>query len=621
MPRMNAPGQQHTPSILQRRLPFPVHAAILFVVAFALRWSYLSGTHLELQYPVSEYHLQHPTSALMIGDADLYFSEAKAFLTTGSLGLPYRPPGTTILLASAMAIGTPSYLTAHIWQILLGASIPILFAALALKWFNRRIAIVTGWLTATAFPLIILSGTLCSETHLLFLMATALLLLETPRTPFVAFAGLMFGLAMLTRAESALFIALIFLREFVIRRHTLRPRLVLIITFCLPVMIWSIRNYIVLDDAFPNAPLSFKYIPVSANGPLNFYLGNGPMASGGYRSFKIDRPDSQVAAEIDFSDPIQAGAFFHGYRRAMDHLYFHREQIQPLLKRKLSYFSRGLRTGFGLENYPLGLRGVMRRGDVWTPVSPVSFYILSLGWVLGLVLARPHSFKPPASHATWTTLFFIASSLVVCVLFFGLARNAAILLPFLFIGFAAFLDRLATFILEPVPKKIIPESVFRGIGTAAMIFLVVFTGWQAWDHHRHPVAFTSTNALFSQMVTTGDDTYTRQDLIREYERALQRMNDAGRIIIFEESLSTFYVGLAYAVNGDDPDRVERLIDAALRLDIANAAAWKLKGIQASKDSKTQSEAIRAFERYLQINPWSEDAAMIRDMITRMKYQF
>lgn len=631
MPRMNASGQQYNRHKLQFQRSFYIHLLVLCVVAAALRWGYLSGTHLQLQYPVVNFVDKQATSALMIGDAALYFKEAKTFLSTGSLGLPYRPPGTAMLLAGAMAIGSPTIRTAHIWQILIGALIPVFFAVLACHWFNRRIAVITGWLTATAFPMIILSGTLCSEIHLLFLLGAALVLLESERPATGAAAGVLLGFALLTRAETALFIGLLLIYEFVSRRHSLRYRTLLVFLLFLPVLAWSIRNYIVIDNMNPNAPAAQKRVIISANGPLNFYLGNGPMASGGYRSFNVEGSDQATAATIDFSDPIEAGAFYRGYQRAWDHLYFHPDQIAPLIRRKLVYFSRGLHWGIGLNNVPLGTRGVMRRGDMWTSESAITFYILSLGWLLGVIVT-------PKQHRRGflISLFYIIATVLISIVFFGLARNAATMLPFLFIGLAVFLDwffaKILKFILKPVPEilkpvpkkvpeKSVPKTSSKLPGYATLMVVTFFFGWQALDQSLNPVTFTSTNAIFAEMKTSGDDTYTRQDLIREYEYALERVEKADRIIVFEESMSTFLVGLAYAVNGDDPDRVDRLIDSALALDLSNGEAWKLKGIRAVKDPETKTEGIRALERYLQVNPRAGDAEMIREGVTRMKYEF
>ena len=105
------------------------------------------------------------------------------------------------------------------------------------------------------------------------------------------------------------------------------------------------------------------WVAVTASGPIVFALANNARADGTFQ------PDALVAklggGRLDLRDPAQADLYLHGYRRGWDFLIGNPRAAASLFAKKLALASDAHALGFGLSNWPVGLRGTRRAGVLW----------------------------------------------------------------------------------------------------------------------------------------------------------------------------------------------------------------------------------------------------------------
>ena len=155
-----------------------------------------------------------PHGVFFKGDSGLWVEYARALLAGRpfELDLPIHPPGTAYLLewfwdGREVAIGG-----LRLFWALLGAGLVLLVYVAALRSFGLLVAAVAGTACAASTGLLMLSGSLDSETPYLLLAAGTLCLFESvragPRWDRLAVWSGLHGLACLFRVEHALFYAL-----------------------------------------------------------------------------------------------------------------------------------------------------------------------------------------------------------------------------------------------------------------------------------------------------------------------------------------------------------------------------------------------------------------------------
>ena len=211
----------------------------------------------------------------------------------------------------------------------------------------------------------------------------------------------------------------------------------------------------ILEQAFGYIPQRLQRYPfVSLYGPLNFALANHPTATGGFTRTPLEAPPPLVGSypsflvqglppeQLSFVYPPHLRLFNEGYTIAWSWISTHPRDFTRLAWRKLTIFWSGAThgvTGYGL---PVGLSGPRRAVDMVTPEAPLAtlwrLALLALA-VTGLAMNWRHPALPP-----W--LLFLATRVVVTVLFFGYARHGATAIPVLALllglAVAPLLDRL-----------------------------------------------------------------------------------------------------------------------------------------------------------------------------------
>jgi 4-amino-4-deoxy-L-arabinose transferase-like glycosyltransferase len=193
-----------------------------------------------------------------------------------------RPPAYPYFLGGVFAVSGNSFTAGRLAAAVLGVVAVFLTGLIAQQLWSRRAALVAMALAAIYPPLVLLSGTLLSESLalplVLGLVALVLAYRDRPRPRWVApAAGLLFGLALLDRPALVMFalplVAGLWARPWRSWRAAREPVIALVVA-ALAIVPWTIRNANAFHDFVPISTQSGflvagTYNPVSANDPVN----------------------------------------------------------------------------------------------------------------------------------------------------------------------------------------------------------------------------------------------------------------------------------------------------------------------------------------------------------------
>jgi 4-amino-4-deoxy-L-arabinose transferase-like glycosyltransferase len=176
----------------------------------------------------------------------------------------FRPPGYPYLLGGVYALtgvdrATPAtrYRVGRIANALVGTAIVALVGVLAFQLFGRRVALAAMALGAVYLPLVLVSGTLMSEPLFAALLLGALTAAihhrrSAHRYRWAALAGVLGGLAILTRANAAILLVPLAIAVWDIRSwRALAPPALLVAVALATVAPWTIRNAVVFHSFVP----------------------------------------------------------------------------------------------------------------------------------------------------------------------------------------------------------------------------------------------------------------------------------------------------------------------------------------------------------------------------------
>jgi hypothetical protein len=230
-------------------------------------------------------------------DSHAYYAISKALYEEGSFGGPeFRDssdwsPGAPFLYATAFyATGGAREGTARVVEALLGvATILVVFA---LGWRlggrdrGRWVGLFAAFALAIYPPFLHTTGELMSEPPAMLTLPAAILafLWAAEKRSLWAWPapGFLFGLTAMFRPEyllvGAAFVVLALIREWRERewRLGLAGAAVLLVALVLPILPWTIRNYVVLD----------RVVPISTGGGKALYVGTYLPADGEYQRVK-----------------------------------------------------------------------------------------------------------------------------------------------------------------------------------------------------------------------------------------------------------------------------------------------------------------------------------------------
>ena len=276
----------------------------------------------------------------------------------------------------------------------------------------------------------------------------------------------------------------------------------------------GVPEFRVLEQAFGYVPRRLSRYPfVSSYGPLNFALANNAASDGGFDRALLERPppleggaasyprslvQGLPPAELSFVYPPHLFLVNEGYSVGLRWIRDHPPEFARLAGRKLAIFWEGAASGLGGYNFPMGLSGTRRAVDLVTADGGVA-----TAWrlaSLAVALAGLFAGRGRAAAVPW--VLFLASKVVVTVLFFGYARHGATVVPVLALlaGLAA--ERWSSRRVPLVPDR----TVVRG--TAAVLLLA--TGVEAVRFLSKPDVRVDGVAVGAAAPSSADDHRSRR---------------------------------------------------------------------------------------------------------------
>jgi len=273
------PGSARRPGNGSRRREWIILAIILLAGA-ALRVSYLQEIGRE------------PVFHVPVADAAFHDYWARGIVSsdwTPPAGEPdpripqvpfLRPPGYAYFLAGIYAVFGADVQAALLVQMLLGLVSCVLAYVLGRALFRGAVGLILAGFCAVYWSFIYYEAQLHAPALLIPLTLGLMLLLREwalrPALWKAFLAGLLLGLLSLVRAETLLFIPVAFFWVAWLRARTVRgwasfgPGVALALGAALAIAPATLRNAIVAKE----------FVLVSANGPINFYIGNNETSDG-----------------------------------------------------------------------------------------------------------------------------------------------------------------------------------------------------------------------------------------------------------------------------------------------------------------------------------------------------
>jgi 4-amino-4-deoxy-L-arabinose transferase-like glycosyltransferase len=212
-----------------------------------------------------------------------------------------RPPAYPYFLGGVFAVSGDSFTAGRLAAALLGVLTVALIGVIAQLLWSRRVAIAAMALAAVYPPLVLLSGTLLSESLglplVLAVVALVLAYRDELRPAWVApAAGLLFGLALLDRPALAMFgvplVAGLWGRPSRSRAAVRAPAIALAVAV-LTVVPWTIRNATEFHDFVPISTQSGFLVA----GTYNATSDHDPVHPGAYRPASLDPAMRTIATD------------------------------------------------------------------------------------------------------------------------------------------------------------------------------------------------------------------------------------------------------------------------------------------------------------------------------------
>jgi 4-amino-4-deoxy-L-arabinose transferase-like glycosyltransferase len=206
-------------------------------------------------------------------DMRTYVEQAQIIAKDGlrGLGVIWRPPLYPVLLSLSLRLGGGTFLPAMILQALLSSLSAGLVYLIARRFASDGIALAAAALYAAHWITIFFSALFLGTSLFIFLLLLALWLLlasDATRAAPLILVGLTAGLSALVRAE--ILPCVLAWAAWIAWRKRLAHAALFIAAVALPILPVTIHNY----------RMSGQFVPVTAIGGYNFFVGNNAQADG-----------------------------------------------------------------------------------------------------------------------------------------------------------------------------------------------------------------------------------------------------------------------------------------------------------------------------------------------------
>ena len=396
-------------------------SGVLLLVALVLRLGYLWE------------HRASPFFDAPIVDAQTFFNQALAGGPFWGGDEPYWQPPLYIYLLTFVCWLLPASYFVGIRLVHAGLGILscLLVYALARHAFGEQVGRIAGIMAALCGSLIYFEGELLAvpvEVFLnLLLLYSLLLAWRRDRGHHWVLAGLIAGLAALTRPTILLFIAAFCAWALWHRRTSVcRSLLLFIVPIALIILPVTYRNWTIEPDL----------VFISSNAGVNFYIGN----NADYEHTVSLRPGIQwedmiaEPAHLGHETAAARSAFFFG--KAFDYITAQPLDYLGLLYKKGFHFWSGPETKRNQDIYYARQHSRILSLLLWDWRLSIPFGLIGPLSLLGLGLSTRGKWTPPIALLRLYALVYTAS----VVLFFPAARYRMPVVPVLitFAAFAAF---------------------------------------------------------------------------------------------------------------------------------------------------------------------------------------
>ncbi len=394
----------------------------IFVLAFALRIIYL----LQMR---SNPHFFSPTMDPLYHDV-----WAQNIAGGNWIGgkIFFRAPFYAYFLAVVYKIFGHSYLIPRLIQHLVGSFSCVLVYLVAKRMFNRKIAILSGFLAASYGMFLYFEGELLLDSFLVFFDLLLILLLlkagEVPKLSRWFLCGIVLGFSAITRPNILFFIPFVWLWFFLLffKEKGLKK----VIFFCLMFVLGSalvifpvtLRNYIVGKDL----------VLIASQGGINFLIGNNSNADGMSAVFYKEAwqyRDFEHMAEKEAGrslKPSEVSSFY--YNKGINFLISKPGEAVKLWAKKLYIFWNKFEVSNNQDIY------FSRRYSSLIRILPLGFWLIGPLALTGIALSLRDRKK------RLLPIFFIFSYMLTVIMFFVTSRFKLPVFPFLIIfsSFALF---------------------------------------------------------------------------------------------------------------------------------------------------------------------------------------
>lgn len=224
-------------------------------------------------------------------DARYYDLRAREILSEGLIGdeAYFMGPLYPHFLAATYAVAGRNLDLVRILQAVLAAFVPLLLYRMGVRLLTPRVGLIAAIVAVVYGPFLFYTGTILYTTLVSVLLLWILDRLTSPPGGHPVrnrlLTGVLFGLAVVGKGNLLLFLPFAIAglawgagerRRGKHRRWSLRPILPFLVGFLVVISLVTARNYAASGDI----------VPLTSNGGLNFYIGNGPESSGAYEKPK-----------------------------------------------------------------------------------------------------------------------------------------------------------------------------------------------------------------------------------------------------------------------------------------------------------------------------------------------
>ena len=323
----------------------------------------------------------------------------------------FRTPVYPFLIALSLKV-TGSIWALLILQCLLAGVLVVAVYALGRRLMPHKFALLAALIIALD-PVGIVYGSLLMTESLFLLLLTLALLLFTKQSfddnaagRDLAWVGVLLGLATLTR-PIGLFVPILLALIYAIFKKKFAPALIMLFTFALVIMPWSVRNKLVFDSWSLSAVGGYNLYYYNAMRFVSARDGLDPDTAHTLFDKRLEDKYGPASTERSLRNAsIQSSEGLEIIKGApLPYAFFHAKTLLPF------FFSDGIRevtdlVGWTDRSY-VDLRGAIISGDIpalWAGVKSMgaSGLLLIIGaifwalvfafWVLGIVLGKRERF-------------------------------------------------------------------------------------------------------------------------------------------------------------------------------------------------------------------------------------